>query len=853
MRRDLPLWALSVVGTFPAVRMYAQQDSRPNVIYVMADDLGIGDLGCYGQKKIKTPTIDSLAATGIRFTQHYSGCTVSAPSRCSLLTGKHTGHTYIRGNNAVKVDGENYDQPLPASEITVADLFKQADYATACTGKWGLGGPNTVGDPGKHGFDYFYGYLGQGQAHRYYPQYLHETSGGTTRKIDLQGQVYSHDLIVEKTLDFIEKNAGRPFFLYFSPTIPHADLSIPELGEYEHAFEEGDGFKGNGSYLAQPKPKAAYAAMVTRLDYDVKRIIDLLREKGILENTLIIFTSDNGVHREGGHDPDFFNSNGIYRGIKRDMYEGGIRAPFVVNWPARIKNAQVTDHISAFWDFLPTMCELIGVEAPEGIDGISYLPTITGEGKQGQHDYLYWEFHENGGRRAVRRGDWKLIELNVNKYSTKEYELYNIQKHPGEKASYNEASGNSSKMDELLPLLKGARTENEIWNFGEADEIEGSDILKVEGGSASSQQDGEKFHKSYDQDFGSIYHCQYSYSLESEPVTLTYDLAPSDIRTIVYYTRRDGNKNGNFKKFELWAQPNGSSEYIRIGDYDFRGETGKHRIDFTDENEAKMKNVRSVRFVVKSGVSNLVSCCEMIFYGKKVEFALFDIPDLEKVVITDARASSEEKDKEIQHSYDGKFSPNYHSRFSNHANQEEGYFPVVLDYFFEDAKIHTFVYYTRTSETNGNFREFELWGLPSGVPAEDGNRYSDDRYIHLGTYNFYGHSGMHRVDFTDEQTEETGKLKGLKFKVFSGVNDLVSCSEMVFYKPANFMGTTESFSAEGNPVFAVRDGRIFLTGNPGADFEVYSASGIRYDRNSRLSPGIYIVKKEEKAVKVRVD
>ena len=443
----------------------AKPSKRPNIIYIMADDLGIGDLGCYGQQQIKTPAVDSLAAHGMLFTNHYSGSTVSAPSRCVLMTGKHTGHSYIRGNRGkTDVSGEVYDHPLGAEEVTVAEILKRHDYTTACVGKWGLGGPNTEGHPNNQGFDYFFGYLGQGYAHRYYPDFLWEN--GT--KIMLNNKVYSHDLIMEKALKFIDENSDHPFFLYLTPTIPHADLIVPpgELGEYDGMFDEKpfvNRSKDGKGYTSQPKPRATYAAMVSRLDKGVQMVMDLLREKGIEENTIVIFTSDNGVHSEGGHDPYYFDSNGIYRGIKRDLYDGGVHTPFIVYYPAVIKEATTADHISAFWDFLPTVCDLVGEKVPEGVDGISYLPTITGKGKQKQHDYLYFEFHERGGRRSILKDGWKLVELDVNVPETRHMELYNLSEDPSETQDFY--ARNPEKVAELLELMNGARTENPYWNF----------------------------------------------------------------------------------------------------------------------------------------------------------------------------------------------------------------------------------------------------------------------------------------------------------------------------------------------------------------------------------------------------
>lgn len=436
------------------------KQKNPNVIFIMADDLGIGDLGCYGQYRIKTPAIDALAKQGMKFTQHYSGSTVSAPSRCVLLTGKHTGHSYIRGNKGYKAeDGRSYDLNLADEEITVGEIFKTKNYVTACIGKWGLGGPSGEGHPNQQGFDYFFGYLGQGNAHRYYPTQLFENN----TPVMLNKKVYSHDMIIDKALDFLDKNANNPFFLYLTPTIPHADIIVPnnELFDYDGKFQEIP-FHGKG-YTWQEKPRATYAAMVTRLDRDVQRIVNLLEEKGILDNTIIIFTSDNGTHREGGHDPRYFDSNGPFRGNKRDLYEGGIRTPFIVKWDGVIPKGSVSYHISTFWDFMPTVCDLINVDTPNDIDGISYLPTLTGNGKQKQHDYLYYEFHEQGGKQAIIKDGWKLIHLQVNNPSKEYYELYNINADPGEIADV--AKLFPEKVEQLKKIMKNARTNNVNWKF----------------------------------------------------------------------------------------------------------------------------------------------------------------------------------------------------------------------------------------------------------------------------------------------------------------------------------------------------------------------------------------------------
>ena len=445
---------------------------RPNIIFILADDLGYGDLGCYGQQKIRTPSLDRMSAEGIRFTQHYAGSTVCAPSRCALMTGLHTGHTYVRGNyltNHVKFEG---DLPIPSDTLTVAELLKKAGYATAIIGKWGLGGPGTTGVPNKQGFDYFFGYLDQIHAHSYYPAYLWRNEA----KVELEGNrngrrnTYSHDLITREALEFVERNKQQPFFLYLAYTIPHAELLVPEdsLKQYKGKFPE-EPFAGNG-YSAQDKPKAAFAAMVSRMDRDIGRLFIKLKELGIDEDTIVLFSSDNGSAKEGGADPWFFNSTGPLRGLKRDLYEGGIRVPMLVRWPGEIKAGSVSEHISAFWDFLPTACELAKVNPPDGIDGISCLPELLGK-KQKQHKYLYWEFFSynwswQSGRseqwrnrfesQAVRMGDFKAVRLNVYENPDAPIELYNLRNDIGEK--FDIAEQHPEIVVKIQEYIKTART-----------------------------------------------------------------------------------------------------------------------------------------------------------------------------------------------------------------------------------------------------------------------------------------------------------------------------------------------------------------------------------------------------------
>lgn len=447
-----------------AAALPATADELPNIVFVLVDDMGIGDIGCYyNQSKIKTPHLDELASKSLQFMQHYSGSTVSAPSRCSLLTGKHTGHAYIRGNKRVKSKDEYFDQHLPADEVTVAELLKQKGYSTMCVGKWGLGGPGTSGSPINKGFDYFFGYLSQADAHRYYPQYLHENE----TKVQLGGRVYSHWMIMDKGLNFIRKQKkGQPYFAYFAITPPHADLDYPDMSEYAGKFPETPYINkdGKGGFKTQMMPKAAYASMITEIDRSVGKIIALIKERGEWENTIFIFSSDNGVHRVGGHDPDFFDSNGPFRGYKRDLYEGGVRTPFIVSWPKRIKGHRETSHISAFWDFLPTVCDIVGLKVPEGMDGISYLPTLSGEkNRQPQHEYIYYEFYEMGGKQSILRDGWKLVRLNVSKPAKLVEELYYLPDDIGEE--HDLITSNQEKADALRALMEKAHTESELFKW----------------------------------------------------------------------------------------------------------------------------------------------------------------------------------------------------------------------------------------------------------------------------------------------------------------------------------------------------------------------------------------------------
>lgn len=417
------------------------QTRKPNIVLLLADDLGYGDLTSYGQKQIATPNLDRLAAEGMRFTQAYSGSTVCAPSRCCLFTGKHTGHAFIRGNMPTAVD-----LGLRSEDVTIAEVLKRAGYRTGLFGKWALG---QIGSPGyslDKGFDESVSFFSQTAAHNYYPEHIADGRQVRLMKGNMgtQKSDYAPDYFTQRALDFVRKST-EPFFLYWPTTIPHANN---EMGR-----DTGNGMEvpSDQPYTDQPWPQVEknFAAMVTRMDADLGQLLELV--KGT--DTLILFSSDNGPHREGGHDPNFFDSNGPLRGIKRDLYEGGIRVPFIAYWPGKIKPG-VSDQPLAFWDLLPTLAEIVGQPAPAGIDGTSMLPTLLGRGAQRQHEYLYWEFHERGFAQAIRMNQWK----GVRKTGQAKLELYDLSSDPGE--TRNVAEANPAIAKKLLAYMELAHTDS---------------------------------------------------------------------------------------------------------------------------------------------------------------------------------------------------------------------------------------------------------------------------------------------------------------------------------------------------------------------------------------------------------
>jgi len=445
----------------------AQQ--KPNVVFILADDMGYGDLGCYGQQLIETPNIDKLASGGIRFTQFYAGTSVCAPSRASLMTGLHTGHTPIRGNYEIKPEGQ---LPLPDSAYIIPEMFKAAGYKTGVFGKWGMGYPGSEGDPVKQGVDQFYGYNCQRQSHNFFPDHLWDN----LNRVELANtpyspQYYAPELIQKKAMAFMDEHKSNPFFMYLAYTLPHAALQLPEGDQvfeyYKKKFKElpkaiKSDWNGSG-YQPQAYPHAAYAAMVTKLDNYVGEVVAKLKALGLDKNTMIVFTSDNGPHREGGNDPGFFNSSGGFKGIKRQLTEGGIREPVIMNWPGKIKAGSVSDHISAFWDFLPTFAQLAGQELPFKSDGISLMPLLLNKGKQAQHEFLYWEFHEDGGRQAVRMGRWKGIKEGVMKNPHAPIALYDLAADPAE--SHNVAEKYPVMLKKMQDVMSKAHVEHKNFPF----------------------------------------------------------------------------------------------------------------------------------------------------------------------------------------------------------------------------------------------------------------------------------------------------------------------------------------------------------------------------------------------------
>lgn len=506
MKRDFRQMAWA--GVLPAmcigISCTGQEETvLPNIIYILADDLGRADIGCFGQEKIETPNIDRLSGEGMVFTNHYSGQAVSAPSRCALFTGLHMGHAYIRGNDEMGARGNVWSheamladsslegqRPLPAGTVTIPRKLKEAGYTTACIGKWGLGYPGSESTPNKMGFDFFYGYNCQRQAHTYYPpflwrneqrEYLENQLLPPNTKLDkgadprdernyakYEQKQYAPDLMYREVLDFVERSKNEPFALFWTTPVPHVPLQAPErwVRHYVEKFGDEEPYLGNKGYFPCRYPRATYAAMVSYWDEQIGGLVAKLKELGLYENTLIVFTSDNGPTFNGGTDSPFFDSARPFKSEagwgKASLREGGIRVPMIATWPTRIPAGTKSDLLSAFWDMMPTMCEVAGVECPP-TDGISMLPTMLGKNdKQQKHEFLYWEYPESGGQKAVRIGDWKAFVRNIRE-GNREVELYNLATDPREQQ--NVAAEHPDVVKTVLEIFRSEHSDSEIERF----------------------------------------------------------------------------------------------------------------------------------------------------------------------------------------------------------------------------------------------------------------------------------------------------------------------------------------------------------------------------------------------------
>lgn len=450
--RVLPLFLLIALG----IHGPAAEDSPPNVIVIVADDLGYGDLSCYGQKHFQTPELDRMAAEGIRFTDHHAGSTVCLPSRCALLTGRDMGHASLRGNGDASLD--------PTRERLLPIAFKEAGYDTAMIGKSCVQSNLDASAPARCGFDHFFGYLLHKEAHVHFPDHLWRNGAkvpveGNRNRL---GKVYCEDEFHREAREWISRPREKPFFLLLSLTVPHADLSAPEdaVAEFRGRFQESP-FPGNG-YVACPEPKATHAAMVALMDREIGRLLALLREKGIDRRTLVMFTSDNGGHSEGGHHYNHFGSNAPFRGGKRDLWDGGIRVPLIVWWPGTVRPG-TSGHVSAGWDIFPTLAEVAGLAGPSPTEGLSFAPLLTGR-PQAEHDALYWEFHEQGGKQAVRMGKWKAVRLDVSRDPNARPALYDLARDPGE--SRDVADEFPEVVAEMAKRMANRTTSGRAeWNF----------------------------------------------------------------------------------------------------------------------------------------------------------------------------------------------------------------------------------------------------------------------------------------------------------------------------------------------------------------------------------------------------
>lgn len=573
MRPTLSFLALGLVAATAA----AAGNRPPNVIVILADDLGYRDLGAYGNTKIRTPNLDRLAAEGMKFSQFYSGSTVCAPSRCALLTGRHMGHAWIRDNGELPTEGQ---RPIPAGTETIGRMLQRAGYRTAVIGKWGLGGPGSTGEPNLQGFDHWFGYLCQRIAHNYYPPYLwrdgekyplpgngdfsahQKIEPATTNPADyarFSGKQYAPDLMIDDALEFVKENRERPFFLYFATTVPHLALQVPEdsLKEYLGKFPE-EPYAGDHSYLPHWAPRAAYAAMITRMDRDLGRLFDTVSKLGLDDDTLILFTSDNGpTVRVGGADSEFFESAGELRGLKMDLNEGGIRVPLIARWKGRIKPGSSSDLVCAQWDLLATIAEAAGASPQAETDGLSIMPTLLGTGEQPKHEYLYWEFSSRRGRQAVRMGRWKGVRGPLQANPEAPIELYDLETDVSE--AHDVASEHPQIVERIKRIMKEAHVDSELFPLAPppAPSLPDADVIPSRGWrvvrfDSEHEMDGKTAACAIDGDPDTWWHTKWLGEKPPHPHELLVDLGDrttfSGLRCV---PRGDRSRNGMIQDFEL--------------------------------------------------------------------------------------------------------------------------------------------------------------------------------------------------------------------------------------------------------------------------------------------------------------
>ncbi|WP_169973371.1 arylsulfatase [Tautonia rosea] len=476
-------------------RVHATDDRPPNVVLILADDLGYAELGCFGQKRIRTPVLDRLASQGMRLTSFYSGSPVCAPARCTLMTGKHTGHSFIRNNGnppgRIRDDDRGLfpgQNPIPDREVTLAELFKERGYATGAIGKWGLGFEGSSGDPNRQGFDLFFGYLCQAHAHNHYPRFLWKNGEKVPLAGNDRGQtgaIHAQEAFSDEALRFVKENQDRPFFLYLPVTIPHVSIQAPEewIARYRGTLGDDPEWINENprGYTSHPTPHAGYAAMVSYLDHEIGRLLEAIEELGLNDDTIVFFSSDNGpTHdRVGGADSPFFDSTGPFRGLKGQVYEGGLRVPTIARWPGRIPEGTTTDVVGYFPDILPTLLDLAGSAdlIPDDIDGLSLAPTLLGRPEdQSRHAYLYWEFPAYGGQQALRLGNWKGVRTDLMRGKDLSIELYNLASDPGE--LHDLASEHPELVSRIERLMFEARTQSPLFPFPALDALEAPPELR---------------------------------------------------------------------------------------------------------------------------------------------------------------------------------------------------------------------------------------------------------------------------------------------------------------------------------------------------------------------------------------